>query len=221
MVTIAAGNRRTLALGALGVLVLAGAGAAWYVLNQDPPAALAPRVAAEAPVPKAADAAVAAVIARSGLEGFARPMKVAMTVVEAPQAEAQPAAKEPEPKKVIQIEKAKPAPKPARRGYRRPQNLPVLYENYNDLVSAVWMGDFSSARALLDDGKDPNARDADGNTALMIAATRGDTDLARMLLVRGANPNLGKDGGPTPLEIAENADDVEMAALLRSHGANR
>lgn len=131
-------------------------------------------------------------------------------------AEPQPAAKA----------EAQAEPKPRRAPaaayvYRRPPNLPVLYEHYNDLVSAVWMGDFPAARELLDDGKNPNARDADGNTALMIAALRGDFAMARLLLTRGADATAGKPGGETPLELAERAGNFDITRLLRSHGAKR
>ena len=129
----------------------------------------------------------------------------------------------PEPKPEAQAEKAAPKlqPKPAPTGYRRPANLPVLYPDYNDLVSAVWMGNLPAARTLLDDGKDPNARDADGNTTLMIAVRRGDLPMAQLLVARGADATAGKPGGPTPLQLAERQKSFEMAALLRSHGAIR
>lgn len=130
---------------------------------------------------------------------------------------------QPEQKPAAEAEKTapKPQPKPAATGYQRPANLPVLYPDYNDLVSAVWMGDFPAARALLGDGKDPNARDADGNTALMIAVRRGDLAMAQLLVARGADATAGKPGGPTPLSLAERQENFEMAALLRSHGAIR
>jgi len=127
---------------------------------------------------------------------------------------------EPKPEAKTEAE-AKPQRTPAAAPeYRRAPNLPVLYAHYNDLVSAVWMGDFAAARDLLDDGKNPNARDADGNTALMIAVRRGDLAMARMLVTRGADVNAGKPtGGETPLELAERAGNFDLTRLLRSHGA--
>jgi hypothetical protein len=145
--------------------------------------------------------------------------KPAMAMAEPPK-DAKPAPK-PEPQAAAPVEKAapKPQPKPAPTGYQRPANLPVLYSDYNDLVSAVWMGDFPAARELLDDGKNPNARDADGNTALMIAVRRGDFDMAQLLVLRGADVNAGKPNGETPLELAERAGNFDLTRLLRSHGA--
>jgi hypothetical protein len=136
-------------------------------------------------------------------------------VAEAPKeaaAEAKPAA---------QSEQAAPAPQPVPTGYQRPANLPVLYARYNDLVSAVWMGDLQAALQLLNDGKDPNARDKDGNTALMIAAKRGDVDMARLLLLNGADANSARPDGPTPLALAESNESYDIVRLLRSHGATR
>jgi len=137
------------------------------------------------------------------------------TVAEAPKEAAA------EPKPAAQAEQAAPKPQPAPSGYQRAPNLPVLYAHYNDLVSAVWMGDFQAALQLLNDGKDPNARDKDGNTALMIAAKRGDLDIARLLLLNGANVNAARSDGPSPLALAESAENYDMVRLLRSHGAIR
>ncbi len=145
----------------------------------------------------------------------AKAKKPAVAVAEAPKAavaEAKPAAAS---------ESAAPKPQPAPTGYQRPTNLPVLYVHYNDLVSAVWMGDLQSALQLLNDGKDPNARDKDGNTALMIAAKRGDLDMARLLLLNGADANAARPDGPTPLALAESNESYDIVRLLRSHGATR
>lgn len=141
--------------------------------------------------------------------------KAATAVAEAPKEAA------PEPQPAAPAAKAAPKQRPAASGYRRPPNLPVLYARYNDIVSAVWMGDLQAALQLLDDGKDPNARDKDGYTTLMIAAKRGDLDMARLLLLNGADANGARPDGPTPLVLAKNADNDDMVRLLQSHGATR
>jgi hypothetical protein len=145
--------------------------------------------------------------AKEAIKTMSRAEAMAMQKAE-PQPEAKAEAKPPRA----------PAAAPA---YRRPPDLPVLYAHYNDLVSAVWMGDFPAARELLDDGKDPNARDADGNTALMIAVRRGDLPMAHLLVTRGADVTAGQQGGATPLELAERAGNFDLTRLLRSHGAQR
>ena len=147
--------------------------------------------------------------------------KPATAVAEAPKGAAAEAPKEAaaEAKPAAQGEQAAPKEQPVPTGYQRAPNLPVLYPHYNDIVSAVWMGDLQSALQLLNDGKDPNARDKDGNTALMIAAKRGDLDMARLLLLNGADANAARPDGPTPLALAQRNENQEMVGLLRSHGA--
>ena len=71
--------------------------------------------------------------------------KVAEAAEQKPAAEAKPAP-------------AKPAAPPV---YRRPDNLPELYKKYNDIITAVVMRDQAAASELLDDGKNPNARQSD------------------------------------------------------------
>jgi hypothetical protein len=153
----------------------------------------------------------------------AKAKKPAVAVAEAPKAAVAdaPDTAAAEAKPAAASESAAPKPQPAPTGYQRPANLPVLYARYNDLVSAVWMGDLQAALQLLNDGKDPNARDKDGNTALMIAAKRGDLDMARLLLLNGADASAARPDGPTPLALAESNESYDIVRLLRSHGATR
>jgi Ankyrin repeats (many copies) len=114
------------------------------------------------------------------------------------------------------------APAPAEPvGYRRPANIRNLYSRYNDLKTATVMGDGAAVKELLDDGKDPNARQSDGITPLMIAASRNDLEIATMLLSRGADPNVRAAGGLNALAIAKarGVAGVPMAQLLQRSGA--
>jgi ankyrin repeat protein len=106
-------------------------------------------------------------------------------------------------------------------GYRRPANIRNLYSRYNDLKTATVMGDGAAVKELLDDGKDPNARQSDGITPLMIAADRNDLVIATMLLAKGADPNLRAAGGVNALSIAKarGVAGVPMAQLLQRSGA--
>jgi len=104
--------------------------------------------------------------------------------------------------------------------YRRPANLREVYTRYNDVISATVMRDRAALRELLDDGKNPNARQSDGVTPLMIAVSNGDVDIASMLLAKGANPNL-RAGGKSPLSIAKSRGSAGagLVQLLERSGA--
>ena len=135
-----------------------------------------------------------------------------------------PAEPTPEP-----LAKAQPAPAPAATpaapaepvGYRRPANLRDLYARYNDVVTATVMRDGAAVKELLDDGKSPNARQADGSTPLMIAAGNNDMEIATLLLAKGADPTLRATGGATALSVAKarGPAGAGMVQLLQRAGA--
>jgi hypothetical protein len=106
-------------------------------------------------------------------------------------------------------------------GYQRPANVRNLYSRYNDLITATVMGDGAAVKELLDDGKDPNARQSDGKTPLMVAASRNDVAIATMLLAKGADPNLRAAGNMNALGIAKarGPAGAPMVQLLQRSGA--
>jgi ankyrin repeat protein len=87
------------------------------------------------------------------------------------------------------------------------------------LADAAETGDLESARALIADGADVNARKADGTTALHWAAYRGDVALADALLAAGADPSAVNDYGSTPLLEAAVVGDVDLLRRLLDAGA--
>ena len=103
-------------------------------------------------------------------------------------------------------------------GYKRPDNIRDVYTRYNDVISATVMRDRAAVKELLDDGKDPNARQKDGLTPLMIATANGDADIASMLLAKGADPNL-RAGGRSALSMAKARARAGMVQLLERSGA--
>jgi hypothetical protein len=106
-------------------------------------------------------------------------------------------------------------------GYKRPAGIRTLYSRYNDLKSATVMGDGAAVKELLDDGKDPNARQSDGITPLMIAVNGNDLAIATLLLSKGADPNLRAPGGVNALAIAKarGVAGAPMVQLLQRSGA--
>jgi len=73
---------------------------------------------------------------------------------------------------------------------------------------------------LLARGADPDARDHDGNTPLMIASLLGFEGGVQTLVDRRANVNLANNRGETPLIIAVQRQNLPMVRLLLSLGAN-
>ena len=113
------------------------------------------------------------------------------------------------------------APKPTAAGTPATPEVRVLYARFNDLITAVVMRDRAAATELLSDGKNPNSRQSDGQTALMVAAIYGDLEMAQLLLAKGADPNFLAPGGTTALSQAREGRHAAMVSLLESRGAKR
>jgi ankyrin repeat protein len=84
---------------------------------------------------------------------------------------------------------------------------------------AAEIGDVTTLQSLL--GKQPviEARDADGRTALMLAALHGQAAAVDALLARGADPNAADARGMTPLQAAVAANQPAIVAALQRAGA--
>lgn len=122
----------------------------------------------------------------------------------------------PEPKAAPEARSAPVAAAPAAPvGYQRPPNIKELYGRYNDIVTATVMRDRAAVKELLDDGKSPNQRQADGSTLLMIAVSNGDMDIVALLLDKGADPNARAAGGVTALSIARSRGAAGGAAMVQ------
>ncbi len=81
-------------------------------------------------------------------------------------------------------------------------------------------GNLLYMRFLLQKGADPNLRDKDGNTPLMVAVSSGYGDLIAPLIAARANVNQGNDSGETPLIRAVQRRDTAIIRELLTAGAD-
>ena len=58
------------------------------------------------------------------------------------------------------------------------------------MINAIKNGDNEAVKLLLNNGEDVNAKDKDGDTALIYAASEDHADIAKELIIAGANPDI-------------------------------
>ena len=88
------------------------------------------------------------------------------------------------------------------------------------LVDAARNADRDAVRALLKQGANVNAAEADGTTALHWASYRDDVESADLLIRAGAQVNAANDLGATPLWTASLNGSTAMVRRLLEAGAN-
>ena len=89
-----------------------------------------------------------------------------------------------------------------------------------DLRIAASKGETEMINLLLELGADIEAKNYDGNTALMYAAFWGKTEMVNLLLKRGANIEAKNDNGNTALMYAAYGGKTETVTRLLELGAN-
>jgi ankyrin repeat protein len=90
----------------------------------------------------------------------------------------------------------------------------------SDLVRAVTVGRASLIDLCLIEHVDPNGRDAQGRTPLLIAASQRDWKTAQRLIDAGALVDLADKNGFTPLMAAAMRGNLEMFRSLLAHSVN-
>lgn len=88
------------------------------------------------------------------------------------------------------------------------------------LIDAIKSGDYSLANKLVAAGGGTDARDANGDTALVFAVARRRADLVKALLAAGADVNNRNSEGWTPLMSAVTVGSEEIVKLLLDSGAD-
>lgn len=94
-----------------------------------------------------------------------------------------------------------------------------------ELIEAMWRGNPDQIRGVLDRGADPNARNDQGHTPLMMAAIFSDNpdervvEIIQLLLDRKADPNAADNYGRTPLRAMIEYKRVPAARALIKGGA--
>jgi ankyrin repeat protein len=88
------------------------------------------------------------------------------------------------------------------------------------LQEAAALEDFATLRNLLDLGRDVNAQNRGGLTALMMAARVGQSETLRLLLTRHAEVDLRDRSGQTALTWAAMSGHEDTAILLLDAGAD-
>jgi ankyrin repeat protein len=81
-------------------------------------------------------------------------------------------------------------------------------------------GDTTYVNYLLARGADPNIKDGQGNTPLLVAVNNGASGVIDLLVKGGANVNLGNGSGETPLIRAVQRRDLSLVRILLAAGAD-
>jgi CubicO group peptidase (beta-lactamase class C family) len=90
-----------------------------------------------------------------------------------------------------------------------------------DLHRACLRGDVAAVRGHIAAGSDLDRKDAQGSTALVVAATFGQTASARALIEAGADLELRDAWGSAPLHLAALFGHQEIVQALLDKGARR
>ena len=94
-----------------------------------------------------------------------------------------------------------------------------LYKNQTPLILAAWWGRTEIVNELINAGANIDARDDDGNSALLGASFRADLGLIKSLVAAGAEINTYNKKKETPLHIAASRNRPALAAYLLQLGA--
>ena len=108
------------------------------------------------------------------------------------------------------------------RGAKGTQGTQGIQANaQGDFINAASKGYLSLVKALLAAKADVNAKDYDGETALIAAAAQGHADVVKLLLDAGANKEAKDYWGNTALKEAKYYNHADVVKLLLDAGATK
>ncbi|WP_406135840.1 ankyrin repeat domain-containing protein [Streptomyces sp. NBC_01089] len=93
-----------------------------------------------------------------------------------------------------------------------------MNEQDSAVLEAAGRGDTAAVRAALAAGADPEARDAHGRTALLLAAIGDHVEAARVLVAEGADPDAQDDRDDSPWLATGVTGSVAMMRVLLPAG---
>jgi len=99
------------------------------------------------------------------------------------------------------------------------RHLPVAYyeKDYNSLLFVTAMhDDYNGLRSLLNQGRDINLVNEEGNTPLLVAVKNNAANAAVLLLKRHARRDVTDSNGMTPVQIASQMGNQQMVSILSS-----
>jgi ankyrin repeat protein len=91
----------------------------------------------------------------------------------------------------------------------------------SEYFRAATLGRWYTINESLKAGVDINARNAEGRTALHLAAANGHDETIGRLITNGANLNIQDNAGNTPLHLAMIGGHDDCIDKLRSRGADQ
>lgn len=101
--------------------------------------------------------------------------------------------------------------------------MAALSKQDENLIYESNFGEAAQVRKLLDNGANPDARDAEGWPAVSLAAMRSDEEgmkIVRMLVDAGVNLNVRDANDETPLMNAITNNNAPMVKYMIEHGAD-
>ncbi|MET3925351.1 ankyrin repeat protein [Devosia sp. 2618] len=87
-----------------------------------------------------------------------------------------------------------------------------------DVLTAVTQRDHQTLSALLEAGSNPDQRNGEGQTALLVAVWENDVAAARLLLAAGADVNAKDSINDSPFLLAGARGRLDILKLILEHG---